>query len=175
MRPLFSVTKTRPSSANRMVVGCVRPVIAVVSMNPSAIVSAIAGGASLSLTPVPAAVTGAGATIDAAASTITVARRLNTVAASVHGRPRIQEDRPARIVFGSRANRARAPPPGARFARGSEPERATHRLESFDDVEDMLVERHAELGGTLLQLIAWDLPGEALVLHLLDDRPDVDL
>ena len=39
----------------------------------------------------------------------------------------------------------------------------------------MLLERDAELGRALLELVARHLPGEALVLHLLRDRADVDL
>src|SRR6185436_4709602 len=64
---------------------------------------------------------------------------------------------------------------GCRADLGLEAELAPDRLQPLDDVQHVLVEWDAELRHALLELVARNLPGEALVLHLLDDGSDVDL
>src|SRR5262245_25166135 len=59
------------------------------------------------------------------------------------------------------ANRSR------RWPIALEAQLAPDRLQAGNHVLDVLVERHAQLGRALLELVARHLPGEALVLHLL--------
>src|ERR1051326_8553424 len=59
--------------------------------------------------------------------------------------------------------------------RGLQAQLLAHRLQAGDDVLDVLVERHAELDRALLELVARDLPGKAVVPELLGAGTDVEL
>src|SRR4030095_16972420 len=98
-----------------------------------------------------------------------------TVPADRHqvDRPAGDPGRPAGLPDPGSARRPAAELPVP--APALEPELAPDRLQPLHDVQDVLVERHAELGCALLELVPGDLAREALVLHLLHDRADVDL
>src|SRR3990172_1144325 len=77
-------------------------------------------------------------------------------------------DRPARSTSGGDAR-------CGSIARRSQPELSPDALKALDDVHHVLLEPDPDLLGALLQLVAGDLPGEALVLHLLPHGGGVHL